>query len=124
MFFYDINDAEVVWHIYDALILLKINHKQQVWYMTRNRVNCIEWGTEASQFDIDNLDIKKQAPEYKLIKSYIIDGKHCSKDFNITAQASKLVEAVMHHNEKRVTVVFRNYGAFTYQLNDAASHSG
>ena len=74
--------------------------------------------TQASEIDKTFLDIRKCVPSQKKVKSFVIDDEHCPVHLKDSLHDSKLCEAILHPDKKRVTVAFHGFGAFTYLLRE------
>ena len=104
-----------MWFIYNAWVFLS-NDEGKIWYMNQEYINSVEWMTKPSMEEMKHMNDQYNAPVQKLVDSYVINGKHCQVNFKNTVNYSRVVEAILHHDKQRVTVVFHNFGSFTYLL--------
>ena len=100
----------------DTFISMKENN--EIFFLSNkgSYFNIAYWGSIPSKPELNNR--KSEAPHMRLKKSYEL-----TFGTNSTIQEekhkSKLVEAHLHNNDTRLTLVYLGFGAFTFEMGAA-----
>ena len=145
IFFYDLKGNKVDWEIYGAEIFISIDGNRKVTVLANEIWNYIKEDeytdkrdaddefTRHDEYDnqiwklkyntspsIEELEWREfKAPKVQTLKNYKLSFG-INKGLEITENV-KVVEAYVHNNNERVTLIYKGLGAFTFELKPATS---